>query len=137
MPTIYKYQKITDAYTTYILAEPDYELLGLEDRITELCAIDGVTYISVPDGITLPEQPEQITVEEVALTDELKAAICAASPHVQLIDERVVMKIREKYSVNDEIKLIRLGASDDFTDYNDYVETCRAWGTAAKARLGV
>ena len=137
MPVIYKYQKISDAYTTYILAEPDYELLGLEDRITELCTIDGVTYVSVPDSITLPEQPEQITVEEVALTDELKAAIRLASPHVQLIDERVVMKIREKYSVNDEIKLIRLGASDDFTAYNDYVETCRAWGAAAKARLGV
>ena len=69
----------------------------MEDRITELCTIDGVTYVSVPDGITLPEQPEQITVEEVALTDELKAAIRVASPHVQLIDERVVMKIREKY----------------------------------------
>lgn len=137
MPIIYKYQKITDAYTTYILAEPDYELLGLEDRITELCSIDGVTYVSVPDGITLPAQPEQITVEEVALIDELKAAIRLASPHVQLIDERVVMKIREKYSVNDEIKLIRLGASDDFTAYNDYVEMCRAWGAAAKARLGV
>jgi hypothetical protein len=137
MPTIYKYLKISGQYTTYILAEPDYELLGLEDRITELCTIDGVTYVSVPDGITLPEQPEQITVEEVALTDELKAAIRAASPHVQLIDERVVMKIREKYSVNDEIKLIRQGASDDFTAYNDYVETCRAWGAAAKARLGV
>ena len=137
MPVIYKYQKISDAYTTYILAEPDYDGLGLESRITELCTIDGVTYISVPDGITLPEQPEQITVEEVALTDELKAAIRAASLHVQLIDERVVMKIREKYSVNDEIKLIRLGASDDFTAYNDYIETCRAWGAAAKARLGV
>ena len=137
MPVIYKYQKISDAYTTYLLAEPDYELLGLENRITELCTIDGVTYVSVPDGITLPEQPEQITVEEVVLTDELKAAIRLASPHVQLIDERVVMKIREKYSVNDEIKLIRLGASDDFTAYNDYIETCRAWGAAAKARLGV
>jgi len=137
MPIIYKYQKISDAYTTYLLAEPDYDGLGLESRITELCTIDGVTYVSVPDGITLPEQPEQITVEEVALTDELKAAIRLASPHVQLIDERVVMKIREKYSVNDEIKLIRLGASDDFTAYNDYIETCRAWGAAAKARLGV
>ena len=137
MPVIYKYQKISDAYTTYLLAEPDYDGLGLESRITELCTIDGVTYVSVPDGITLPTQPEQITVEEVTMTDELKAAIRVASPHVQLIDERVVMTIREKYSVNDEIKLIRLGASDDFTAYNDYVETCRAWGTAAKARLGV
>ena len=50
MPIIYKYQKISDAYTTYLLAEPDYELLGLEDRITELCTIDGVTYVSVPDA---------------------------------------------------------------------------------------
>jgi hypothetical protein len=137
MIKIYKYQKITDQFTTYCLVEPDYNLLETEDRITELCTINGVTYASIPDGIILPEQPEQITVEEVELTDELKAAIRLASPHVQLIDERVVMKIREKYSVNDEIKLIRLGASDDFTAYNDYVETCRAWGAAAKARLGV
>ena len=61
MPTIYKYQKISDAYTTYILAEPDYELLGLEDRITELCTIDGVTYVSVPDGITLRFSPLGLT----------------------------------------------------------------------------
>ena len=84
MPTIYKYQKISGQYTTYILAEPDYDGLCLESRITELCTIDGVTYVSVPDGITLPEQPEQITVEEVALTDELKAAIRLASPHVHM-----------------------------------------------------
>jgi len=32
MPVIYKYQKISDAYTTYILAEPDYELLGLGEE---------------------------------------------------------------------------------------------------------
>jgi hypothetical protein len=137
MIKIYKYQKVQDQFTTHCLAEPDYNLSETEKRITELCTIDGVTYISVPDGITLPEQPEQITVEEVALTDELKAAIRAASLHVQLIDERVVIKIREKYSVNDEIKLIRLGASDDYTAYNNYVEMCRAWGAAAKARLGV
>jgi hypothetical protein len=137
MPIIYKYQKISDAYTTYLLAEPDYELLGLEDRITELCTIDGVTYISVPDGITLPEQPEQITVEEVALTDELKAAIKSESPHVQLINERVVAKIREIYSLNDEIKMIRLSPSEESTAYNEYVETCRAWGKTRKATLGL
>ena len=137
MPIIYKYQKISDAYTTYLLAEPDYELLGLEDRITELCTIDGVTYISVPDGITLPEQPEQITVEEVALTDELKAAIKSESPHVQLINERVVAKIREIYSLNDEIKMIRLSPSAESTAYNEYVEACRDWGRVAKARLGL
>jgi hypothetical protein len=137
MTKIYKYQKITDQFTTYCLVEPDYNLLETEDRITELCTIDGVTYVSVPDSITLPAQPEQITVEEVVLTDELKAAIKSESPHVQLINERVVAKIREIYSLNDEIKLLRIGLSEESTAYNDYVEECRDWGCAAKARLGL
>jgi len=137
MTKIYKYQKITDQFTTYCLVEPDYNLLETEDRITELCTIDGVTYVSVPDSITLPEQPEQITVEEVVLTDKLKEAIKAESPHVQLINERVVVRIREVYSLNDEIKMIRLSPSEESTAYNEYVETCRAWGNTEKARLGV
>lgn len=137
MAKIYKYQKAQDAYTTHCLVEPDYNLLETEDRITELCTIDGVTYVSVPDSITLPEQPEQITVEEVVLTDELKAAIKAESPHVQLINERVVAKIRERYSLNDEIKMIRLSPSEESTAYDEYVEVCRDWGKTEKARLGV
>ena len=137
MTKIYKYQKVQDAYTTHCLVEPDYNLLEAEDRITELCTIDGITYVSVPDSITLPEQPEQITVEEVVLTEELKAAIKSESPHVQLINERVVAKIREIYSLNDEIKLLRIGLSEESTAYNDYVEECRDWGRAAKARLGL
>ena len=137
MVKIYKYQKITDNYTTYCLVEPDYNLLETEDRITELCTIDGITYVSVPDSITLPEQPEQITVEEVELTDELKESIKSASPHVQLINDRVVAKIREVYSLNDELKMIRLSPSEESTAYNEYVETCRAWGKTKKATFGL
>jgi hypothetical protein len=137
MTKIYKYQKVQDAYTTHCLVEPDYNLLETEDRITELCTIDGITYVSVPDSITLPEQPEQITVEEVELTDELKESIKSASPHVQLINDRVVSKIREVYSLNDEIKMIRLSPSEESTNYNEYVEACRDWGKTEKARLGV
>ena len=137
MTKIYKYQKVQDAYTTHCLVEPDYNLLETEDRITELCIIDGVTYVSVPDSIILPAQPEQITVEEVVLTDELNAAIKAASPHVQLVNERVVAKIREIYSLNDEIKMIRLSPSAESTAYDEYVEACREWGRVAKANLGL
>ena len=137
MTKIYKYQKVTDEYTTYCLVEPDYNLLETEDRITELCTIDGITYVSVPDSIILPAQPEQITVEEVVLTDELKAAIKSESPHVQLINERVVAKIREIYSLNDEIKMIRLSPPEESTAYNEYVEACREWGRVAKANLGL
>ena len=137
MTKIYKYQKVQDAYTTHCLVEPDYNLLETEDRITELCIIDGVTYVSVPDSIILPAQPEQITVEEVELTDELKESIKSESPHVQLINERVVAKIREVYSLNDEIKMIRLSPSAESAAYNEYVESCRDWGRVAKANLGV
>ena len=137
MTKIYKYQKVQDAYTTHCLVEPDYNLLETEDRITELCTIDGITYVSVPDSITLPEQPEQITVEEVELTDELKESIKSASPHVQLINDRVVSKIREVYSLNDEIKMIRLSPSAESTAYDEYVEACRDWGRVAKANLGL
>ena len=137
MANIYKYQKAQDVYTTHCLVEPDYNLLETEDRITELCTIDGITFVSVPDSITLPEQPEQITVEEVVLTEELKAAIKAASPHVQLINERVVAKIREIYSLNDELKMIRLSPSEESTAYDDYVEECRAWGRGEKEKLGL
>ena len=137
MIKIYKYQKITDQFTTHCLVEPDYNLLETEDRITELCTIDGITYVSVPDSIILPAQPEQITVEEVVLTEELKESIKSASPHVQLINDRVVSKIREVYSLNDEIKMIRLSPSAESTAYNEYVEACREWGRVAKANLGL
>lgn len=137
MARILKYRKITDQYTTYALVEPDYNLQpDPEIRCTELCTIDGITYVSVPDAIELPAQPEQIIIEEVALTDELKAAIERNSRHLQLIDERVVAKIREQYAVNDEIKLLRLAPSPETEAWNDYAEACRAWGREEKAKLG-
>ena len=100
MPKIYKYQKVTDEYTTYLLTEPDYNLLDEEDgndnqdRITELCTLDGYieTYVSVPDSITLPEQNDIIaeSLEEVVLTEELLNRIKNTSCHVALINDRLV-----------------------------------------------
>ncbi len=137
MARICKYRKFTDAVTTHCLLEPDYGREGSEERITELCTIDGDTYVSVPDSIILPPQPEQITVEEVTLTDDLAAAIKAASPHVALINQRVVDRIRERYSVNDEIKMLRIGPSTETGAYNDWVEECRTWGRVEKEGLGL
>jgi hypothetical protein len=137
MATIYKYQKITDQFTTHCLVEPDYNLLETEGRITELCTIAGDTYVSVPDTITLPDQPEQIAIEEVKLTDELCTAIRDDSPHIALINDRVVEQVRERYSVNDEIKMLRIGPTAETSAYNDYVEECRAWGRGEKAKLGL
>ena len=137
MVKIYKYRKILDQFTTHCLAEPDYNLLETDDRVTELCTIEGVTFVSVPDSIILPPQPEEITLEEVVLTEQLIADIRAASPHILLINDRVVAKIRERYNLNDEIKLLRIGLSEESKAYNDYVEESRAWGRGEKAKLGL
>lgn len=133
MARIYKYQKRTDAHTTHCLVEPDYK--EGEERITELCTIEGDTYVSVPDGITLLPQPEQIKVEAVTLTEELAVFITASSPHTQLIKSRVVDRIREKYSADDEIKMLRLGRCVETEAYYAFVDACRAWGKVEKEKL--
>jgi len=138
---ILKYQKATDEFTTHALHEPDYQ--EGDPRITELCAIGDVTYIHVPEDLVLPEQSDEIdaTLEAVTLTDELKAEIKALSPHVRLINARVVEKIREKYSSNDEIKIHREymenGSTTAITAYIDHVAACRAWGQDEKKKLGL
>lgn len=147
MAKIYKYLKVSDPYVTRTLVEPDYNLLERDDpslagvRITELCVLDGWTYVSVPEAIVLPPQPEVIAVTLVLVDlsedQALKQAIIAASPNCQSIRGRVVDRIRERYSINDEIKMLRVGPSPETEAYNDYVEACRAWGRAEKAKLGL
>lgn len=123
MAKIYRYQKESDAYTTYSASG---------ENITELCTLeDGYTYISGPDP--MPEQPKQVALEAVALTDELREQIKAASPQVKLINQRVIEKIRERYSENDEFRALRTGDAD----YAVYVEGCIAWGAEQKAMMGL
>ena len=136
MTYIVSYQKHFDALTskTIVLPEnPD----GHGHIGTELATIDGITFVALPDGAVLPEQPVEITVSPVDLTPELKVAISDASPHVRLIRERVSAMIADRYSVGDEIKLLRTAPSAEFEAYNAYAESCRQWGREQKARLGV
>ena len=94
----------------------------------------------LPDGVTLPDgQPREIaaSIQAVILSAELRDAIKAASPHVRLINERVRTAIAERYTVGDEIKMLRLAPSAETAAYNAYVEDCRAWGRVAKANIGL
>lgn len=131
MPTIYSYQKHIDAIITRELRLP----LGG----TELATIDGLTYVSIPDGATLPtDQPEEIaaSVQAVIMDELLRSEIKTASPHVRLINTRVVERIRERYSADDELKILRQAApSDESVEYNAYVTTCKAWGDTEKITL--
>ncbi|WP_396190090.1 hypothetical protein [Flavobacterium sp.] len=135
MTVIYSYRKFIDADHTLEIKLPEAEN---GQRIgTELATVDDVTYVSIPDGATLPDQPAEITVETVTLTEGLKADIENASPFVRMIRSMVSDKIAERYSMGDEIKLLRTAPSAEFEAYNAYAEECRAWGREQRAAIGL
>ena len=126
---IYKYQKVSDQHTTYTLqTNPD-------QVNQELCTIDGVTYHYVEGE--LPDQFEQLAIEEALVDEPLEADIKAHSPVIQLINKRVRDAIEDRYTIADEIKMLRIGSGPEFDAYNAYVEDCRAWGRTEKAKYGL
>lgn len=139
MPTIISYRKFINTEITRMLRLPEdanHHPLG-----TELATLaDGLTYVSIPDGVALPvDQPSEITasIQTVTLTLAQIAELKAISPHVRLINQRVADQIAAHYSMADEIKLLRTAPSPEFDTYNAHAESCRAWGRAEKARLGL
>lgn len=147
MTTIYRYIKSSDQYTTHTLATP------ADSGCTELCTLgDGYTYVAVPDGVALPDQPAEIaaSVEAVTVTAALREEIKVASPHCKLISERMIERIRERYSVDDELFFARImvgagaglyemqaGEMDAVTAFKEYVEAVRQWGRDQRAVLGL
>lgn len=137
MPCIVSYRKVIDALTTRELRRPLDPATG-QPLGQEIAEIDGVSYYVLPDGAELPaEQPEGIAPTQVTLTPALREALRAACPHVAIINVRVREAIAERYGTTDEIKLLRTAPSAEFKVYNAYVEECRAWGRAEKAKLGL
>lgn len=145
MPSIVSYQKAYDATTTYQAALPE--------GATELCTLDGVTYVSLPAGASLPDgQPAQIaaSIQVATLDATLRDAIKAASPHCQLIDERMRDKIRAVYDLETELKYARIGVGAAMGMYQPtadevagmmafgaHVEAMRQWGRDERAKLGL
>lgn len=151
MPTsIVRYRKASDQYTTYLLAAPDSQ--GADGpQITELATLsDGYTYVAVPEGVTLPEQHPLIIVEPIEVTPLLREQLKAASPHCQLIAQRMIEEIRSNYTIDDEMYFARIGvgaasglyqpAPDEMQAmavFGEFVEGVRAWGRAERAKLGL
>jgi len=109
--------------------------------------------VAVPEGVTLPEdQPPTVnaSLETVTLTDTLRGQILAASTHCQLIADRIVMRIRERYPLDEELFLNRIatGVANGMYEYQDgeeaeviafgvWAEECRQWGRQQRAALGL
>ena len=119
----YKYKKIITDVTTFALVEPDYELLKLKERVQVIGELDGFTYIEVPDSVPLPEDQPVVLI--------------AANLDADRIDFQTVEKIRQRYSINDEIKMLRVGASKEVDAWKAHVEVCRAEGAALKKLIAV
>ena len=142
MTSIYVYQKHIDIIHSVVANLP-------EEGAGELATIGDNTYIFVEDGVALPEQPSEIHLEPVELNETLRTQISQASPHVRLINERIVEKIRTQYTENDELKFAHLGwqvamgeVQDEVTlseleDFNAFVEQARSWGRVEKEKLGL
>ena len=101
--------------------------------------IDGYIYLTVPDNFT------QDKMEDVVLDDKLKEQLRSISPHWQRYKERVIEKIREKYSLDDELNIIHtrnLGTktTDDkakISEYDNYVQSVKDYYAKYKANLGI
>lgn len=151
MPTIYSYQKYTDPLISRTLLFPEnatHSPLG-----TKLATIDGLTYVSIPDQAVLPtNQPTEISgsISEVTMTDTLKEAIRLVSPHIQLIAQRIIEKIRSNYTIDDEMYFARIGVGasmgfyvpsaqelQEMTAFGEFVEATRQWGREQRALLGL
>jgi hypothetical protein len=136
---IYKYQKVTNEFTTHIVTGED---------VVELATIDGWTYVSSPDA--LPPQSAEIeqTLEAVDPDDALKAEIAAASPIIQHVRRKAAQQIQAVLPITDELKLIRdeiaaiqqaisVEPSKAYAAADARVKAVRGWCNQEKSRLGV
>lgn len=126
----YRYKKKSDQYTDYIING---------ENIYEHGEIDDLTYIYI--AAETPEDvvnPSGLVVDPITPTDEQLEQLKSQSVYVTHINNQTEEKIRQVYSSSDEMKLNRRRDRDTaaFTEYDNYVEECRAWGRDQKEEIG-
>lgn len=120
----------------YIKQQTENVLLEITgENIYEHGIVDGLTYFYSTDDVfnDWGLVCDQITPDNTTLS-ELKKQ----SNHYQLINQRIVARIREKYDDNEERKMLRVRdiEPDAFNAYNTYVEECIQWGVGQKQAIG-
>jgi len=138
---LYRYQPIYDKHTIIDANLPENAIIHLSnDQLEEF---DNYQYVAFEEKA--PEQPKGIILEEVVLTEELKEKLRQKSHHWQRYKERVIEKIREKYSIDDELNIINTKnlatkTTDDkskISEYNNYVKSIKDYYANYKASLGI
>ena len=131
---LYRYQPIYDKHTRIDANLPENAIIHLSnDQLEEF---DNYQYVAFEEKA--PEQPKGIILEEVVLTAELKEKLRKNSSHWQRYKERVIEKIREKYSLDDEINIIKTTEDKTkITEYDEYVKSVKDYYAKYKANLGI
>ena len=138
---LYRYQPIFNKNTRIDANLPENAIIHLSND--QLKDFDNYQYVAF-EGV-IPEQPKGIVLEEVVLTAELKEKLRKNSSHWQRYKERVIEKIREKYSLDDEINIIHTKnlatkTTEDktkITEYDEYVKSVKDYYAKYKANLGI
>lgn len=136
---LYAYQK-KDGLTPACLT-PDEKIE--KPTVVELCEIDKKTYVALEEDAVAAakkDAPDLIEVTGATVGASLPGiieTIKKSSVSVKAIRDAVIQKIRERYSVDDEIYFLRTAPSPEASEWNDYVESCRQWGREQKALLGL
>ena len=60
--------------------------------------------------------------------EEYAPPVVETQPYVPTYEELVVQKIRERYTIDDELAILRQRDTkqDEFAEYNDFCEQCKA-----------
>ena len=138
---IYRYQPIYEKHTRIDANLPENAIIHLSSD--QLVNFDNYQYVAFEGDI--PEQPKGIVLEEVTLTTELQEKLRKYSSHWKRYKERIVEKIREKYSIDDELNIINTKnlatkTTDDkskISEYNNYVKSIKDYYANYKASLGI
>lgn len=116
VPSLIAYRKVSDEYTTYQLKLPEGETAG--ERVAQEIATlpDGRTVCVLNDGAVLPSnQPPQIAASIQVIANPTAAQLEAVrkhSPHDALVRRRITDRIRSRYTVEDELQLLRMAVGE-------------------------
>lgn len=91
--------------------------------------------------VKLNENQQEVSKEEYESILFEQTQEGSIIPTQEKIDSQVVEKIRERYDINEEFKMINIGIANqedsEYVAYRQYVEECRDWGEEEKKKFGL
>ena len=125
----FRYKPVVTEYTTLSLVVPDGVVAY---QYTEnLAGVD----IADSQAFLAQQHPECEVTEQTFQDVESELKECRLCRD---IDEIVKTMIHNRYSLDDEIKLLKLDKLDsEFIEYQSYVASCRSFGRGMKVERGL